>query len=120
MKKIYLSVSTNNIFISLLDSSGSLLYKDSGGMNCKRGAEKKTPKIAEKMVLKLKDYVTTNYSTESFFLVFRNHRYNDKGKIVSQLKHLIKIWPSEIILKEIINDNKVVKTTVRYKARRRV
>lgn len=117
---VYITSSKNNLFISLIDSSGFIIYKDSGGMNCKRGSEKKTPKIAEKMLDKLLLKLNQILNDSEIVIKFRNHRYVEKGKITSQLRYLLKTWPNDIKIKGIFNDNKIVKTEVRYRSRRRV
>ena len=119
MKTIFISSSKNNIFVVVTNNSGDLLYKDSGGFHCKRGSEKRTPKVAEKVLKALSDYLERDVN-EEYILKYRNHRYTDKGKMTRQLKVVLKNWPTELMLKEIIDANKILKTTVRYKARRRV
>ena len=121
MKTIFFSSSKNNIFVVLTNSSGELLYKDSGGSHCKRGSERKTPKIAEKIQEKLIGFLEKNFSTtESYLFKYRNPRYIDRGRMTRQVKFIIKNWPAEVNLKEIIDANKIIKTAVRYRARRRV
>jgi len=119
MKTIFISSSKNNIFIVVTNNNGQLLFKDSGGKYCKRGSERKTPKVAEKMLKRLEEYLEKN-SIQECILKYRNHRYTDKGKVTKQLRLILKSWSNEVLLKEIIDANKIIKTAVRYKSRRRV
>jgi len=119
MKTIFISSSKNNIFVVVTNSAGELLYKDSGGVHCKRGSEKKTPKIAEKIITNIKKFISVE-NNEEIVLKFRNHRYTDRGRASRQIKFILKTLPFEINLKEIIDANRISKTIVRHRARRRV
>jgi hypothetical protein len=117
---IKLNSTKNNFFIVVCDNfSEGVIYKDSGGRHTKRGAQKHSLKVIEKMGEGLFSFLKES-KEEKFDVMVKNHRYREQNKLNTHMKYFIKNWNKDYPYNSLYMDKKIYKTKVRFKSKRRV